>query len=240
MRVGTWSWRSLERALREERGFTLVELISAVLVTTLGVIALITTLDSSRELITFAERKESAVHVGEQELERIQSMPYENIALEDDPVPCNAQPDPVCDDYNPARYVEGAWYRWDQRPLGQRCDAGGNPRDKCEELAIDEDTDGAGPDTALGQVSNLRKIVEETSPTGGVRTTIELQRFITWVDDDCVKPAPLPGTCVGDKNYKRITVAVRILKLTNGRREQLLNGGPGRPILLSTVVRPPT
>jgi hypothetical protein len=67
-----------------------------------------------------------------------------------------------------------------------------------------------------------------------------MQVFITWVDDDCVKPTPDPILCVGDHNYKRITVAVRIVGVADGAREGLVNGGPGRPILLSTVVRPPT
>jgi hypothetical protein len=222
----------MRRVRHEDAGFTLVELISAVLVTTLGVIALITTLDSSRELITFAETKEAAVHVGERELEQIQSLEYDDIALEDEPVPCNAVPDPVCDLNNPAFYVTDAtWYRWDQVPRGQQCDTGGNPRENCEQLVID---------TVGGEVSNLRQTFTENAPTGGVRLTVELQRFISWVDDDCVKPAPVPGTCAGDHDYKRITVAVRILKLTQGTREQLPNSGPGRPILLSTVVRPPT
>lgn len=237
MWTGAKASRFIRRIRGAEAGFTLIELMSAMIVTTLGVAALVTTLDSSRELITFSESKEAAVHVGEQELERIQSLPYADVALEDEPVPCSAGPvDQVCDLNNPADYVTEAWYRWDQRPWGDKCSADGQPREKCEALVINTATD-ATPGT--GQVTNLREARDLPGPNG-VRLQIEMQRFISWVDDDCVKPAPDAGTCVGDHDYKRITVAVRILRATTSQREQLVNGGPGRPILLSTVVRPPS
>lgn len=230
MRVGTWSSRSLSRVLADERGFTLIELISAVLVTTLGVVALITTLDSSRHLITFAEKKEAAVHVGEQELERIQSLPYDEIELPQFPVGCPT----TCDLNDPAKYIAGEWYRWDQRPRGDLCDTSGNPKDACEQIVREDDAVDISPDTVRYQQDE----VLENGPTGGVRLRIQIQRFITWVDDDCVKPSPNPILCVGDHDYKRITVAVRIIGLAGG--EGLENTGPGRPILLSTTVRPPS
>lgn len=241
MRVTEWITRARKRVVRQEAGFTLIELMSAMIVTTLGVAALVATLDSSRELITFSESKEIAIHVAEQELERIQALSYDQIALADDPVPCNGQGnvDNVCDLNNPAAYVSGGWYRWDQRPWGELCSDTGAPLTHCEQLAIDnvDDPNVAGPD--IGAVANTRDGFDQAAPHGGVRLQVEMQRFVTWVDDDCVKTAPAPGTCVGDQDYKRITVAVRILKASSSGREQLMNGGPGRPILLSTVVRDP-
>lgn len=245
MLAGAWISRGIERILGEERGFTLIELMSAMIVTTLGVAALITTLDSSRELITFSETKETAVSIGEQELERLVSLGYDQLELKDDPSPCNAFPEP-CDENNPGFYVtDSTWYRWDQRPWGERCASGGSPREKCEDLVIDKVAgavvDGGDGDP-VGIVENKRETIPIAGPQG-TRLQVQIQRFVTWADDDCVtvNPPPVPGTCTGAHDYKRVTVAVRVLKVISGgpKREQLINGGPGRPILLSTVVRPP-
>jgi prepilin-type N-terminal cleavage/methylation domain-containing protein len=235
MRAGTWISRSLRRARCEESGFTLIELIASLIVVSLGVIALITTLDSSRDLISFAERKESAVHAGEQELERIQALAYNDIATDGPPAACGSDP---CDVNNPVYYVEGeTWYRWDQQPRGQKCDAAGNPKLNCELLVTDSTTGDGDP---VGQVPAARVEITENGPTGGTRLKVELQRFVTWVDDDCVKEPPNVVGCTGSQDYKRITVAVRVVGVVDGVREKLLNGGPGRPILLSTTVRPPS
>ena len=226
MRVGAWISRGFERFLDEEAGFTLMELISAMLVTVIGVVALISTLDSSRELIGFSERKESAVHVAEQELERIQSLPYADIALAAAPPAC-ASP---CDENEPGFYVTGTWYRWNQRPWGEKCDSAGNPHLHCEQLVIDGDAD-------PGNVLSAREEIVENGPSGTVRLRMHLQRFITSVDDDCVKEPPNVAGCTGTEDYRRITVAVRVVGVVAGQREGLVNGGPGRPIILSTVVR---
>ena len=220
---GAWTSRGVERILGEEAGFTLMELISAMLVTVIGVVALISTLDSSRELIGFSERKESAVHVAQRELEQIQSLPYADIGLNGAPAAC-ASP---CDENEPAFYVTGAWYRWNQRPWGEKCAASGVPRLDCERLVT------------TGQVDPVREEIVENGPTGSVRLRMHLQRFITAVDDDCVKQPPNVAGCTGalPGDYKRITVAVRVVGVVEGEREGLLNGGPGRPIILSTVVR---
>lgn len=225
-----WISRGVERILGEEAGFTLIELMSAMLVTVIGVVALITTLDSSRELIGFSERKESAVHVAQRELEQIQSLPYEDIALNAPPAAC-ASP---CDENEPGFYVTGAWYRWNQRPWGEKCDSGGAPHLECEQLVVDSDAD-------PGNVASAREEIVENGPTGTVRLRMHLQRFITAVDDDCVKEPPNVAGCTGalPGDYKRITVAVRVVGVIEGEREGLLNGGPGRPIILSTVVRDP-
>ena len=125
--------------------------------------------------------------------------------------------------------MTGAWYRWNQRPWGEKCDAAGVPLLHCEELVT------------TGQVDPAREEIVENGPTGTVRLRMHLQRFITAVDDDCVKEPPNVSGCTGGLpgDYKRITVAVRVVGVIEGEREGLLNGGPGRPIILSTVVRDP-
>ena len=76
---------ALLRRIGTEAGFSLVELMVAVTFVAGGALALVGTLDASRALVTLSERKEAAAHVGEQEMERIHSLPYAQVALTSTP-----------------------------------------------------------------------------------------------------------------------------------------------------------
>jgi len=67
--------------LREEAGFTLVELMVAVMIMTVGLLALVGTLDSSQALTAVSERKEAVAHVAEREVEQILSQAYADVGL---------------------------------------------------------------------------------------------------------------------------------------------------------------
>ena len=92
-----------------ERGFTVVELLVAILILTGGVIALLGVTDSSRRLTSVSERKEAAVHAAQQEIERLQARDYDSVALTSAPV---HDSDPASPDF----HVSGspASYRWNQ------------------------------------------------------------------------------------------------------------------------------
>jgi prepilin-type N-terminal cleavage/methylation domain-containing protein len=100
------------RLAREERGFTLIELLIAMLVTAVGVIAIVGTFDYSRRLTTTAEKNEVAAHYAESEMERILALDYKTIALPTAPASST-------DASNPDYYVNGSSYRWDQGTPGQ-------------------------------------------------------------------------------------------------------------------------
>lgn len=225
MDLGRESMGSLApaRIRREESGFTLIELLSAVVVSTIGVIALITTLDTSRELITFSEKRETAVHVAEREIERIQALAYENIALTAAPVAASGPNDP-------AYYVTGSFYRWDQaRASGEstsgpapRCSSSGSPVSRCEQLVVN-----GGPDVGTtGTVAPTPSTIEERGGNGNVRISLQVQRFVTWADDPC--PA-----CPSQRDYKRVTVAVKIAGVEGPSG---INGGVVKPVVLTTLV----
>lgn len=232
----------LRRLAREEGGFTLVELLSAMLVVSIGVIALLMTFDTSRNLVSFSEAKETAVHLAEQELERLETIPYAQLELSDNPQDCSPAP---CTSTNELAYYVGpaGWYRWDQTPTptearpAPRCVASGGlaaPITNCEQLVVDATTtDG----DAVGTVPATRSAITTSTPSGGARLTLELQRFVTWADDDCARTSP--GTanplCTNGQDYKRVTVAVRVLRADSSGR---LEKGPKQPVVLSTVMRP--
>jgi prepilin-type N-terminal cleavage/methylation domain-containing protein len=67
-------------ALRQEDGFTLIEILIAMLLLSLAVMALMGTFDHSRKTTGTAEAQGAAVQVAEQHLERIAALDYGKIA----------------------------------------------------------------------------------------------------------------------------------------------------------------
>jgi prepilin-type N-terminal cleavage/methylation domain-containing protein len=99
------------RALAGEEGFTLFELLMAITVLAVGLIALVTSFDHSRDLVSVAEKTEVASHRAERELERILSLPYAGAAHASTPASSLNSADP-------AFYVSGTNYQYDQGSTG--------------------------------------------------------------------------------------------------------------------------
>jgi prepilin-type N-terminal cleavage/methylation domain-containing protein len=98
-------------ALAREEGFTLFELLMAITVLAVGLVALVSSFDHSRDLVSVAEKTEVASHRAERELERILSMPYAGVAHPSTPA---SSPDSA----SPAAYVNGGNYQYDQGSTG--------------------------------------------------------------------------------------------------------------------------
>jgi prepilin-type N-terminal cleavage/methylation domain-containing protein len=98
-------------AVAGEDGFSLFELLIAITVLAVGLMALVSTFDHSRELVGTAEKTEVASHRAERELERILSMTYAHVAHASTPA---ASANPA----DPAFYVSGSGYQYDQGATG--------------------------------------------------------------------------------------------------------------------------
>jgi prepilin-type N-terminal cleavage/methylation domain-containing protein len=96
---------------RREDGFTLIELLVAITVTAIGLLALVSSFDHSRDLVGVSEKVEVASHRAERELERILAKAYTNVGHATTP-PSSTDPT------KPASYVTGASYQWDQGTTG--------------------------------------------------------------------------------------------------------------------------
>ncbi|MDX6646314.1 MAG: hypothetical protein QOK40_2041 [Miltoncostaeaceae bacterium] len=72
--------------VRRQRGFTLIELMVAVVLLLIGVLAIATSIGGSRKLISTSERQQVMIHRGQLEIERIQAMSYSQVALLGTPV----------------------------------------------------------------------------------------------------------------------------------------------------------
>ena len=97
----------VSRRVRGERGFTLIELLIAAMLLAIGVLALVSSFDTSRALVSVAERNEAMTHQAEREMERILALEYDEIAM-------RSRPNHDNDEDHPAFHVLGVNYRWDQ------------------------------------------------------------------------------------------------------------------------------
>ena len=143
----------VERVLRDERGFTLFEVMVAAVLMAVGVIAMITVFDGSRDLVTTSEKSGIAAHRGQLEVEKALALDYKSIALTSTPAHSGSASSP---DY----YVNsGGTYQWDQSAAPKPADP----------MVVDA-TNGA-----LAHVS--------TWNDGESRLSGSVYRYVTWIDD---------------------------------------------------------
>jgi len=169
-----------EDGVAREDGFTLIELMVAIMVMAVGLIALVTSFDHSRDLVSVAEKTEVATHRAERELERILAMPYDSVAHPS--VPASSG-----DSSAPASFVSGNSYQYDQGSTGP------------ESETLVAPTTG-GPPTG-GSVGVTPQPWNET----GTRLTGQMQSFVTWTGEDDYCTAADRTLCA-----KRVTVAVTV------------------------------
>jgi prepilin-type N-terminal cleavage/methylation domain-containing protein len=166
------------RRLAAEDGFTLFELLIAMAVTAVGLMALVSSFDHSRELVSAAEKNEVATHQAERQMERVLSLGYTQVAH-------LAAPTNSTDSSNPRFYVNGSNYQWDQGATGPQSGA----------LVVDA-TNGS---TEV----NARDWVDSESRLEG-----EVHTFVTQTGDLCpasVTDCPT-GTQAGKRVTVAVTV----------------------------------
>ncbi len=66
---------------RREEGFTLVEVLVGALILVVGILSTLSVLDSSRRLTVVAEHQTTLAQRAQNELERVLSLPYSQVAL---------------------------------------------------------------------------------------------------------------------------------------------------------------
>lgn len=149
----------MRQRLRDERGFTLVEIVVAAGLMSIGLLSLVSVLDSSRDLVSLSERRETALHRAQLAIERVQALDYAFIALPDAPTPSSDANDPrVHVQSGPPRY------RWDHLSSGAPYDP----------LVIDSVVCAGTPTPCLER----EKAFQDGRLSGSIHT------FVTWVDDN--------------------------------------------------------
>jgi prepilin-type N-terminal cleavage/methylation domain-containing protein len=170
------------RKLAAEDGFTLIELMIASLIMAVGLLALVSGLDHSRELVTHSEKVEAASHQAERAVERILAMRYDQVSLTTAPSGSESQADPRF-------WVSGSTYQWDQSSTAPAA---------FETLCV-----ATCPAEAAGAVGTILTAEEWEDPDSRLHGWVH--QFVTEVPDLCAAAG-----CAGNQPAKRVTVGVTV------------------------------
>jgi prepilin-type N-terminal cleavage/methylation domain-containing protein len=167
-------------ALRSQRGFTLVELLVAVVLLSVGVAATIGALSASGRSTLRAQRVDVGVEKAQAEIDKLASLKYGEIAL-------TAAPATSTDPNNPDSRVTGTTFR---------VKAGLN-----EQFVLT-------PDTGLTAKVNPGPQSFAVG-SGGSAVTGKVYRFVTWRDEgSCADSSN--ALCTSNQDTKRVTVAITL------------------------------
>jgi prepilin-type N-terminal cleavage/methylation domain-containing protein len=202
----------------DERGFTLVEMLMAVFLLSFGVAATIGVFTSSKKVNLLAQRHEVAVHQAQREIERLRSLPYNQVGLTAKPTLANRL---ETDSNRIGYYVDAG--TTDASSFTVRS-AGAQPV-LVEHLAL-PDSDPPGGDSFS---------IDPTPTTfnvGGSGISGRIYRYVTWRDEECGVDGSGNFLCPGYTNTKRLVVAVTIDNTGN-------RAGLTKPVWVSSVVIDP-
>lgn len=204
----------LGRALRDQRGASLIELMVVVTIVTVGLIAVVGVLDQATKTAVAAQRHQTAIQIGQREIERLKDIPYQTLGHAVTPTGATSgvalgNPSPK----NPNFYVSGTRFR--VKTNYRNLNSGPPPgvSTSGEELVI----------PATGGPASGGLVAQPESFTVGKVSGV-VWRFVTWRAENCEH-------CTG-RDSKRITVAVRLNTTPN-------TPVPNKPIWVTSVYANP-
>jgi prepilin-type N-terminal cleavage/methylation domain-containing protein len=178
---------------RGEDGFTLIELLVAMMLLAIGILSLVGVLDMARKLTLVAERQTSLTHRAQQELERVTSLPYGQIAL-------TSAPGHSADTSNPDYYVSGSDFQYDR-----------GSSTTTEPLVVDP----GGTITPSGTDGS-------TGTWTDGRLSGKIYTFVTW-HYDSVCGTGSTALCSTSHDYKRVTIMLTLNGATHPSRPVLVS-----------------
>lgn len=180
--------RAIGHRIGEQHGVSLIEVMVAVLVLTIGILALLTSFNSAQKLTLTAERRTALVHRAQRRIERLETYAYQKLAMTAAPSHESGTPNEYVDYNNPiaCKEVEGAGcFAW-------------NDKNTAEEEPL-----------ALAETGTVSAAPEEWS-AGNVSG--KTYSYVTWATDAVCKEE----ICPAENDYKRVTVIVTA-SLAGGR-----------------------
>jgi hypothetical protein len=153
------------RPPREEAGMTLIEVVVATFVLALAALATFGILASATKNAQRAKATQVALDLAQEEIERLRSVPYEELAISSPP-PSSSSP------LNPNYRVQGGNFALKRSPMGEPAP-----------LVVDE---------AIGFSRESAYTLGNTKGGGGVSGTI--YRYVVWRDDPSCPETECEGT----------------------------------------------
>lgn len=197
------------RRLRSQDGFTIVEVLVATLILTLGIAVLITTFDSARRLTLVSERQTSSAHRAQWELEKLQAEPYSQLAMISAPTHSTdpANPDYYVNYSSPVKCISegGGCYAANAEKTSEEEVVVLAPKGECHN----------GEPEGCGIVSASPSGVQcSVNPVGSCewkdgQISGALYDFVTWHTDAVCEIEVREKLCT-TKAYKRITVIATV------------------------------
>ncbi len=214
--------RLFKRIARESAGFSLIELLVAMLVIALGVMAVVGSMDAASKSIVGAQREEQAIAIGQREIEKLRTLRYDQVDLTTTPTTATGTACTPADDPEP------------KHPADPNCYVATGPPARFLIKSNYRDNTSAPP---AGVPTSGERLVNEIAGGGVVAgpesiavgsTNVKVWRYVTYRNDNRCPDV----NCPGDADSKRITVAVVPDATVKGL-------GLSKPIYVSTVVTPP-
>jgi prepilin-type N-terminal cleavage/methylation domain-containing protein len=182
--------------LNAEDGFTLIELLVTILVLTVGIVGLLGAFTSARKLTFLSERRTSAAHRAQLEIERLQTLTYGELAMSSEPLHEEPKSTETAAEKEKFRAEHPDYYVKAGIPPEYQYGADSS---ETEKLAIEPSTGKISREPAGRKCSEKIGACEwgEGTLTGNVYD------FVTWHHDTNT-------TCAKTENYKRLTVVVTV------------------------------
>ncbi len=108
--------------IRRQEGFTVIEVVIAAMILLVGVLGLFGSLSVSQKLSLVGERQTSLAHRAQQELERLQSMPFQQLAMTVSAPTPSGCPNPLTAAYptSPDCYAANGSFSYDRATPARR------------------------------------------------------------------------------------------------------------------------
>jgi Tfp pilus assembly protein PilV len=207
-------WRAIRRLARDNAGFSVVEVLIAALLLTVGLLAALYGLVASNHLNLTTQRVQATATAAENAMEQLRAMPYSSLALSSLPTHTsdgNASSDKSGNPFDPDYWVSGTNFLV--------------VADYSQESSLTLSGVSSSGEAMIGSGAVNPGPVNVASDG----FTVSVYTFISWVNDSCVYLGL--NLCPGGESAKRLTVAA------------VLDGGGGvgadKPFWLSTVVANP-
>lgn len=182
----------MRRALHNHAGFTIVEVLIAILILSLGAMTTFSLLSAATRNAQRAKASQVALEFAEQELEYLRSLKNKELAL-------TATPAPSTNELSPNYRVSNGTFALTRSPLGTY-----------KTLVVNGGSQYGGGEIAGGTISPGPTPFENGDVKGKV------YRYIVWRND----PQCPEASCPGKQDYKQIVVAVRLDKVPSQAAER--------------------
>jgi prepilin-type N-terminal cleavage/methylation domain-containing protein len=217
--------------LRGQDGFTLIEVMVGALILAIGILATLTVFGSARDLSASAEHQTVMAQRAQNELERIQSLPWNQIALTGTSISWSG----TTGDYTYVSDPAGSCPATPSGPAPQYQPDHSGASGTTESLVINgcsyTTTVSGSSQTITPTQGSVAPVTSWSAPLqNGTTQTGSIYDFITWTADPTCSQTSTPGSsCSTTNDYKRVTVVVTIDGITH----------PSHPLIISGYVTPP-